>query len=398
MTTTAEFKQWITHVQSPRVERLLKQAAETEVISFAGGLPAEEMFPTAEFQEAFERVTTDKSAEALQYSWTEGYEPLRQQILEYLHKRGIEARPNELLLVSGAQQALSLIAKLLVRPTQTIALETPTYVAAIQAFELQEPRFCGVGRSQGELLLDNFKYLLKRQAPKFFYVVPTGHNPTGYSLSEQQRLEIIELATEHETYIVSDEVYCEIEFSDTHRPLKSYDDVEDLIISVGSFSKLLSPGLRVGWIVAKEEIIQNLIQIKQAMDLQASSLTQVVLSLYLKEHSLDNHIAKCRDFYRGRRDAALEALERYLPSEVSWTKPDAGFSLWLELPESISGDDLLKDAVSAGVAIEPGEPFFPTEKHQNFIRLSYSNLEADQIDEGVRRLSTIIKDHISKTS
>jgi len=297
-----------------------------------------------------------------------------------------------------AQQALSLIAKLLVRPTEAIALETPTYVAAIQAFELQEPRFCGVGRSGSELLLDNLKYLLRRQSPKFFYSVPTGHNPSGYSLSEEQRLQIIDLATEHETYVVSDEVYSDIEFGETHRPLKSYDDIEDLIISVGSFSKMLSPGLRVGWIVAKEEIIQKLVQIKQAMDLQASSLTQVVLSLYLKEHSLDDHIAKCKDFYRGRRDVALDALERYFPSEVSWSKPDAGFSLWIELPESISGDVLLKDAVGAGVAIEPGEPFFPTEKHQNFIRLSYSNLETDQIEEGIRRLATVIKDRISNAS
>src|SRR4051812_12921708 len=140
MTTTAEFKQWITHVQSPRVERLLKQAAETDVISFAGGLPADELFPTEEFQNAFERVMADQPSEALQYSWTEGYEPLREQIRQHLRSRGMETRPNELLLVSGAQQALSLIAKLLVRPTEAIALETPTYVAAIQAFELQEPR------------------------------------------------------------------------------------------------------------------------------------------------------------------------------------------------------------------------------------------------------------------
>jgi 2-aminoadipate transaminase len=156
--------------------------------------------------------------------------------------------------------------------------------------------------------------------------------------------------------------------------------------------------LRVGWIVAKEEIINQVMQIKQAMDLQASSLTQVVLSLYLKEHPMEDHIARCREFYRGRRDSLLESMERHFPSEVKWTKPDAGFSVWAELPESISGDDLLKTAIDKGVAIEPGEPFFPTEKHQNFIRLSYSNLDPEQMEEGVRRLSGAIKDHIAGAS
>lgn len=396
MTTPVEFKQWIAHAQSPKVEQLLKEAATSEVISLAGGLPADEMFPSAEFEETFHRVIAEQSAEALQYSWTEGYDPLRQQIADYLQERGLDARPKEILITNGAQQAISLVSKLLVRPFDPIVLESPTYVAAIQAFELQEPKFCGIQRSEDGLLLDSFEYLLRRQSPKLFYVTPTAHNPTGSSLSEEQRLRVIDLATENETYILSDEVYCDLEYGETHKLLKSYDDIEDRIISIGSFSKLISPGLRVGWIVATEEIINQLTQIKQAMDLQASSLSQLVLSLYLKEHSLTDHIAKCKQFYSARRDVMLDALERHFPEDVNWTKPDSGFSLWVEIPDWISSEDLLKDAVAREVAFEPGEPFFPTEKHVNFMRLSFSHLEQDQIEEGIRRLSEVIKDRIAK--
>src|SRR5581483_1378518 len=328
MTTQVEFKSWITHVQNPKVERLLKEAAGSDIISLAGGLPSDEMFPTAEFEASFERVMSEQPSPALQYSWSEGYEPLRQQIAEYMQSRGVDARPKEILITSGAQQALNLISKLLVRPNDPIALETPTYLAAIQAFELQEPRFCAVQRSDRGLVIDSFRYLLTRQSPKFFYLIPTGHNPTGASLTEEQRLQIIDLATEYETFVIADEVYSEIQYSENARMLKSYDDVEDRILHVGSFSKVLTPGLRVGWIVATEDIIQRLTVIKQATDLQSSSMSQMVLSLYLKENSFEDHLSKCREFYRTRRDATVEALEQYFPQEANWSNPDSGFSVW----------------------------------------------------------------------
>jgi 2-aminoadipate transaminase len=392
---TVEYKNWITHVQTPRVERMLKEAALGDAISFAGALPAEEMFPTREIEAAFREVISSQAGEALQYFWTEGYEPLREQIAAHMKARGVPAEKDEILVTSGAQQALDLLAKLLIKPGTHIALETPTYLPAIQAFELQHPKLEAVSRSQQELDCGMLRRILKGTGVQFVYVVATGHNPSGASMSLEQRKELLEMAAEFNVPILEDGAYAELQYGEQLPNLAALAPEPARVIYVGSFSKVLSPGLRIGWIVAPVAIIRRLTLIKQATDLQSSTLSQLVLSRYLQENSFDAHLGRCVKFYGERREAMLKALQSHMPNQLRWTIPLAGFSLWVELPENISAEGMLPDAIDRGVAFEPGMPFFATEKHQNFFRLSFSAQRPEFIQQGIVRLGNMLAEKLS---
>jgi 2-aminoadipate transaminase len=377
------YKQLIRHIQSPRVEQLIKQAAESNAISLAGGLPSEELFPTEAMQETFEKVITEHAEIALQYSWGDGYEPLREQICQYMLNRGITVKSSEILITHGIQQGLDLLTRLFVNTNDPLLLESPTYVAAINAFELQKARFLTINRNEQGIDTEELRSILKKEKPKFFYFVPTGHNPIGNSINEKQKQEVLEITEEYNTLILEDGAYADLEYEQPVKYLRSY---SKNVIFLGSFSKILSPGIRVGWIQAPEEIIKQLVLIKGAADLQTSSLGQLVLSVYLEENMLEKHIEKCRKYYRSHRDIMLEAISRYFPKEVKYTKPSSAFSVWAELPGQVSSDDLLVQAIKNGVAFEPGQIYFPKEKFLNFMRLSFSNLPAADITEGIRRL------------
>jgi 2-aminoadipate transaminase len=388
------YKQLIKHIQSPRVGELLKQAAESNAISLAGGLPSEELFPTDAMQETFEKVISEHSVEALQYSWTEGHEPLREQISQYMSSRGVQAKPTEILITHGVQQGLDLLSRLMIDTYDPILLESPTYVAAINAFELQKARFLTINRTTHGIDIRHLKNILIKEKPKLFYFVPTGHNPVGNTISEKQRLEILEIADKYNTIIIEDAAYSELEYDSPEKLLRAYSCNKN-VIYLGSFSKILSPGIRVGWIIASEEIIKQLVLIKQAADLQTSSLSQLVLSVYLAGNSLDDHIQKCLKYYRKHRDIMLDSIRKNFPEEVRYTKPSGAFSVWVELPEKISSEKLLKQALKNGVAYEPGIVYFPNDKANNFIRLSFSNSKPELIREGIKRLGAVISESLS---
>lgn len=392
------FKQWISPTQSPRVDALLKRAAERpEVISFAGGLPAEDLFPKRALSETLRRVMQEHADEALQYHWPEGYAPLRELLVEMLRERGIFAGPRELLITHGAQQALDLLARLFLRTGDPLAIESPTYVAAIQVFKLQRPRLCPLPRDADGLAMERVREVFRDVRPPLTYVAPAGHNPLGSALAETTCEELLALAHAHDGFLVEDDAYGSIQFDGPRRPLRAYPGAEARVIHVGTFSKTLTPGLRVGWIVASAEIIEHLMALKGAADLQTSSLSQIVLATYLQEFSLQSHIARCLTAYRERRAAMLAALAELLPPGLRWTRPSSGFSVWLELPPGSSSDALLDAAVEAGVAFEPGAAFYPEAPRDDRLRLSFSNHPPAEIREGIARLGRVLTEQLDTT-
>jgi DNA-binding transcriptional MocR family regulator len=390
------FKQWLVSSQSPKVEALMKQAAERDdVISFAGGLPADDLFPTQAMRATLEQVMAEHGREALQYHWAEGYEPLRTQILAMMRARGVEARDSELLITNGAQQALDLLARLLLRTGDPLGIESPTYGAAIEVLRLQRPRMCAVQRSADGLDMDGLRRVLTDDRPNLVYLCPAGHNPTGGALDGAARRELVELAARHDSIFIDDDAYGRIQYEGAHPPLRSEAGSEQRVIHIGSFSKVLTPGLRVGWLIAPRVLIDQLLLLKAAADLQTGSLSQIVLSTYLEHHDLDAHLERCLEHYRARRDATLAALERELSGALRWWRPRSGFSLWAALPDGRPAEQLLRSAIDHGVAFELGAPCFPcapAERPQQFLRLCFSNLSPQQIDDGVRRLAAALHD------
>lgn len=386
------FKQWLVPPQSARVEQLLKTAAEREdVISFAGGLPGDDLFPMSAMSAVLEKVMAQHGREALQYHWAEGYEPLRAQIIEMMRQRGVTVGEGELLITNGAQQALDLLARLFLRTGDPIGIESPTYVAAIQVLRLQRPQLCPISRGEHGLDMDAVERLLADRRPNLLYVCPAGHNPTGNALTPEAHARLIALAHQYDSFVIEDDAYGRIQFDGPHPPLRAHPEAGERVIHIGSFSKVLTPGLRVGWIVAPRRVVDQLLLLKGAADLQTSSLSQIVLSTYLDEHDLREHLGRCLRRYRERRDAMLAALERELTGALRWTRPESGFSVWCELTSGQAAEALLAAAVEHGVAFEPGAAFFPGEPQQQFLRLSFSNVTPEKIDEGVRRLAATLR-------
>jgi DNA-binding transcriptional MocR family regulator len=390
----ARWAPWLAPPQPPEIERLFKLAAErADVISFAGGLPADDLFPTAAVRTTLRQVMTEHGCEALQYQWSEGYEPLRAQICDVMRSlRGVDIGPEQILITHGAQQALDLIARLFLRTGDPLALESPTYPAAVQVFRLQRPRFCPIPRSEHGLDLAALDACFTRTHPLLFYVAAAGHNPTGDALSPETCAELLDVCRRHDALIIEDDAYGSIQFGPPRPPLRALPGAADHVLYVGSFSKIFSPGLRIGWIVAPPEIITQLQRLKSAVDLQTSSLSQIALSTYLAEQDLARHLDRCRAHYRARRDAMLAALAETASPGVHWTEPISGFSLWVTLPRHLNAESLLAPAIERGVAFEPGAAFFPTSNPPNYLRLSFSNHTPEVIAEGIPRLTALLKD------
>lgn len=393
MTAHYPFKSWVVPRQSAAVERLLKKAADQRdaVISFAGGLPADDLFPQEALADSLDRVMTKHGREALQYQWSEGYAPLREQLAQILQARGITVTADRLLITHGAQQALDLIARLFLRTGDPLGIESPAYSSAIQVFGLQRPRVVPLPRDADGLDMDAVRAAIRGPRPNLLYLTPGGHNPTGSALSSKQGAELLDLCAAHDAYVIEDDAYGQIQLDEPRRPLRATPGAEDRVIHVGTFSKVLSPGLRIGWIVAPPPVIEQLTQLKAMVDLQTNTLGQMALSEYLARHDLGEHITRCLTHYRERRDVMLRALAEHMPTGPRWTSPSAGFSIWMSLQHP-ADEPLLARALDAGVAFEPGAVFFPgSDAPAGHMRLTFSNTLPARIREGVRRLGAVLR-------
>lgn len=393
------------------IRELLKLTESPDVISFAGGLPAPEVFPVEEFRQAADTVLKQYGAKALQYGATEGFLPLRRYIVKMMSRYGIHAQEDNILITSGSQQALDLIGKLLINPGDKILTERPTYLGALQAWRSYQARYVTVPIDQDGLCVDHLEEAL-RAGPKFMYILPNFQNPGGVTLSLERRMQVVRMADEYGVPIIEDDPYGQLRYSGDHLPPLVVLDCDHLesratdghgyftgnVIYTSTFSKTLAPGLRLGWIVAPVEVIARCVQCKQGMDLHTSSLGQMVAYELIKDGFLDQHVKLIRKVYAERRDVMLAAMERYFPQEVQWTRPDGGLFLWAWMPDELDAAELLKVAVERHkVAFVPGSAFYPDGAGKNTMRLNFSNARPEMIEEGIRRLGLVLKEMIARS-
>jgi 2-aminoadipate transaminase len=392
-------------IKSSAIRELLKLTQRPEVISFAGGLPAPDVFPAQRFQEACNKVLTENASQALQYGASEGYQPLREMIARHIARYGIKAKAENVLITSGSQQALDLIGKLLINPGDRVLVEAPTYLGALQAFNVYGAEYVSVASDEDGLRSDLLEGPL-RSGPKFMYVLPNFQNPGGTTLSEGRRQQLVLLADKYGIPIVEDDPYGQLRYEGEHLPPLVVLDRENLrrdngysignVIYLSTFSKTLSPGLRLGWIVAPPEVIAKLVQLKQGADLHTSTFTQMVAYEVAKDNFLDEHVKLIRRIYRERRDAMLASLQEFFPPEVTWTHPRGGLFLWVKLPEGMDSQKLFETAVNQNVAFVSGECFYATNgpETRRHMRLNFSYVPPDKIREGIRRLSVAVKQQL----
>lgn len=392
-------------IDSSAIRELLKLTEKPNIISFAGGLPAPDVFPVDEFAEACERVLRDYGAQALQYSTTEGYLPLREMIARHTARYGININPENVLITSGSQQALDLLGKALINPGDHILVESPTYLGALQAWNGYGAEYVAVPVDEDGMRTDELEDAL-RTGPKFIYVLPNFQNPSGVTLALERRRQLIDLADRYGVPVVEDDPYGQLRYEGEHLPsIVVLDDQfrnnSDMyyrgnVIYLSTFSKILAPGLRLGWVIAPPEVIRKLVQVKQGTDLHTATFNQIVAYEISTAGFLDRHIHTIRDVYGERRNVMLASMDRDFPPEVNWSQPQGGLFLWGVIPEYLNSADVLQAAIKQEVAFVPGEPFHPTGGGHNTMRINFSNTNPEMIQKGIAKLGKVLKEKIGK--
>ncbi|WP_378955354.1 PLP-dependent aminotransferase family protein [Pelosinus sp. sgz500959] len=377
------------------IREILKITVNPEIISFAGGLPAPELFPIEEMKRVAMAVLNDSGSEALQYSMTEGFLPLRKQIADRMKdKLNIDLTYENIQIISGSQQGLDLSGKLFIDEGDVILCESPTYLAAISAFKAYGPKFIEVPTDDDGMIISELeKIITKTSKVKLIYVIPDFQNPTGRTWSLKRRQQFMELINRYEIPVIEDNPYGELRFEGERLPALKSLDSKGLVIFFSTFSKIFCPGLRVGWIAADKKFLEKYTLIKQGTDLHTSSISQQEISKFIELYDLDANIEKIKSVYKQRRDIMIETMKKEFPPEVNYTYPQGGLFLWVELPSHIKAEALLLTCLEHKVAFVPGDSFFPNGGVENTLRLNYSNMPEERIVEGIKRLAKVIKEY-----
>jgi 2-aminoadipate transaminase len=386
-------------LKSSAIRELLKLTEQPDIISFAGGLPAPEVFPIQEIAEAVSRVLSQKGSQALQYGPTEGYLPLREMIIQLSAGFGLQVSAENVLITSGSQQALDLLGKIFINRGDHIIVDSPTYLGALQAWSVYGAEYVPVAADENGMIISELEKAL-RTGPKFIYALPTFQNPSGTTLALERRLQMIELADRFGVPIIEDDPYGKLRFEGEHLPtLLALDhnlrgnsiSYSGNVIYLSTFSKTLAPGLRLAWVTAPVEVIRKLVQAKQGADLHTATFNQMVGYEAGKNNFIEKHVDKIREVYRQRRNIMLDSLEELMPPTVHWTKPQGGLFLWVTLPEGMDSTHLFQYAVEEKVAYVPGASFYSCGGGENTMRLNFSYSKPELIVEGVTRLSRMLK-------
>ena len=390
-------------MESSAIRELLKFAQDPEIISFAGGLPAPDLFPIREVEEACIYVAREQGMKALQYSATEGYYPLKQYLADSMHKYGIPATPENVLLTNGSQQALDLIGKIFIDPGRFVLTGRPTYLGAIQAWRAYQGKFHTMRLDDGGMVVDEVERAYEKVVedsggpPAYIYVLPNFHNPAGTTLSLERRIQLAEIATKLDLVVVEDDPYGQLRFEgDFITPICNL--IPERTIYLGTFSKILAPGLRLGWIVCSESLMKRLIQAKQGCDLHTGTFVQYVANDICQRGILKPHIKKLITVYKERRDTMVDALTEFWPEGCQWTDPEGGLFLWARVPEPIDTERFLKEkALKEKVAFVPGVHLYPNQDGgTNAMRLNFTYAPPEVIVEGIRRLGTALKKELGQ--
>jgi 2-aminoadipate transaminase len=385
------FAERMTAMKPSLVRELLKRAQGKDIIAFAGGLPNPRFFPSEQLVGATETVLRNDSADSLQYALSEGYPPLRAWIAErYKQRFGVTILVENILITSGSQQALDLIGKIFLDPNDIVVIEKPGYQGMIHALKMYQPNFHGVTLNDDGLDASQLDRVLSDTQAKLVITCPNFQNPSGISYTSKNREAVSAVIRKHRVTLIEDDPYSELSFEGTVAP-SFISHLKDQCVALGSFSKIVAPGMRLGWVVASDEILHKLIIAKQGTDFHTSQFSQRALHQYLVAHPIDNHIQRIRKAYSDQCAAMLDALEKYFPPDVRYTRPVGGMFVWLTLPsDDVDTMTMLSDAIDAGVTFLPGSVFYTDGGGNNQIRLSYSMCDAATIEEGVRRLAQVV--------
>jgi 2-aminoadipate transaminase len=371
------------------IRQILKVTEQPEMISFAGGLPAPECFPVTEIAQCAQRVLAEAGSQALQYAVTEGYGPLREKLAQEMRNRGASSSPENILITSGSQQAIDLIAKVFLDPGDCVLTETPTYLAAIQTFQSYEARFASVPTDELGLIPDGLEEAIVRERPKLLYTIPNFQNPTGITLAQERRQIIYELALRHGVVIVEDDPYGKLRYAGAEiPPIKSMDE-KGIVLYVSTVSKTITPGLRIGWVAGPEAVLRSLAIAKQAVCLHTSNIDQRIVDRYLSDFDNDAHIRRIRNLYGARFALMDECLGALMPKEFHWTHPEGGMFLWVTCPDGVDSEAMLLEAMQRNVLFVPGRDFFPDGSGHRYLRLNFSHTSEASIRTGITRLAEV---------
>jgi 2-aminoadipate transaminase len=390
------FARRMSQVHASAIREILKVTERPDVLSFAGGLPAPEAFPAEALLQAHSDVLRREPGAALQYGPTEGHGPLRAWVAERMTRRGLSTEPEQVLITAGSQQGIDLVGKALIDPGDGIAVEAPSYLAALQSFATYEARFEVVETDEDGMRVDALERVLREGRVRLVYLVPNFQNPRGTTLPLERRLRIAQLAAAHGVAVLEDDPYGELRYRGPALPPIAALDPAASVILLGSFSKTLAPGLRLGYVVADERIIRTLTIAKQAADLHSGTLSQRAVARLFESFDYDAHLRRLHALYGERLEAMLASLERSFPAGTSWTRPDGGLFTWVRLPGGIDAQELLADAMAERVAFVPGAPFYPGEPCRETLRLNFSNRPPHLIAEGIARLGACVQRRLDR--
>jgi 2-aminoadipate transaminase len=393
------FAQRMQRMRRSEVRELLKLTEQPGVISFAGGLPAPEVFPLPQFEEACLRVLRQEGARALQYSTTEGYKPLREMIARHSRRFGVNVGPENILITTASQQALDLIGKVFINSGDHIVVDRPTYLGALQAWNAYQAQYTSVALDEEGCVIEELEEAL-RGGPKFIYALPNFQNPTGVTLSLERRKALVRLADHYGVPILEDDPYGQLRFEGDHLPSLVSLDAEfrsgngkpytGNVMYISTFSKTLAPGLRLGWIIGPEAVIERLVLAKQGTDLHTSTFTQMVAYEVARGGFLDEHVRLIRKVYRERRDAMLQAMAEHFPEGVTWTRPQGGLFLWVTFPPGLDARDVLQESAKEKAAFVSGTAFHADGGGQNTARFNFSYGNPEQIRTGIARIGAVL--------
>lgn len=388
------FAERVSQMQSSAIREILKVTERSEVISFAGGLPAPELFPLNDIRDAFYHVLESGDPSVLQYSTTEGFLPLREYIASKMQEKNIDAGPEHVLVTNGSQQALDLLAKLFINPGDVVLVEKPSYLGALQTFRSYQARFVAMPTDDDGVDTEALELAMKENRPRLIYLTPTFKNPTGVTMSFERRREVASLLEKYGVPLIEDDPYGELRYAGQPLPLLKSFDQSGRVIYLSTFSKTVAPGLRLGWVVADLSLIQKLVLAKQGTDLHTGTLVQRAIQCYLANANVSDHIRILREEYGRRRDVMLKEMSINFPEAVTWTRPEGGMFLWVTLPEQFDTVRLINKAIEENVAYVPGVSFFTDGGGRNTMRLNYSNSTPAQISEGIRRLARLFRGYM----
>ena len=389
------FSQTVQHIRSSEIRDLMKLATRPDIISFAGGMPNNDLFPVAEVDEIILQMEPELKKIAFQYGPTSGYPPLLEILKEYLRSKGLPVDTHQLMITTGSLQAINILGMEFIDPGDLVLTETPSFIGGIAVFKAFQANIQGIPLQDDGMDLDKLKKILETKKPKLLYIIPNFHNPAGIIYSLEKRRKLLDLLRGKEIVLLEDDAYNELYFNEEAQkltqPIMSMDTTGVEMVYTGSFSKILGPGFRLGWMLASPEIYEKAQIIKQGIDACSPNYTQVIAFEFMRKGYLEQYLKRIRKEYAERKNMMQTALLKYMPDVVQWQEPQGGFYFWLRLPKGIDSTEILRESIDKGAVFVTGKTFDPEAVRNNYIRLAFSNMDKNQIDNGVQIIAEAVK-------